>query len=237
MKRPIVRAASLAAVLLYAAVLPVGRGEEANPIVLPSAAEAWLNSTPLTKESLQGKCVAFWFYEEQCPKCRAKWPEMLQLAKSFEGKPVLFVAVNSGNAAAAVGQYMKAVGVTWPTIVDSNRQFEAQWRSLWGGSEISLSNVHQIAFLTRDGRALEGQREDIPGSVKRALEGRAVPKAVPGPFVATWQQIHAGNYVEALPALKKGLGSRDTELKAVAQYAQDIVEARIRDAAKDAEKA
>src|SRR5688572_24513077 len=93
---------------------------------------------------------------------------------------VVFVAVISGTDRTAVEQYTQAVGVTWPVIIDRDPKFEAQWRDLWGGSEISLSNIHQIAFLGKDGRPLKGQWEDIAGSAKRALEGRSVPKQVPG---------------------------------------------------------
>jgi thiol-disulfide isomerase/thioredoxin len=215
----------------------VTAADQDKSIDLPTAPEAWLNSPPLGKDSLQGKCVAFWFYEEQCPNCRKKWPEMLQTAKSLESQQVVFVAVNSGTDRAAVEQYTKAVGVTWPVIVDTDRKFEAQWREFWGGHEINLSNVHQIAFLAKDGRPLKGQWEDIAGSVKRALEGRAVPKQVPGSFVPVWKQIQSGQFAKALPGLKKGLGSKEPDVKAAAQYAQDLVEARMRDAAKQAEVA
>src|SRR5690349_3653751 len=44
--------------------------------LLPRDPAAWLNSPPLSVEALKGKGVVLWFFEEQCPRCRAKWPGM-----------------------------------------------------------------------------------------------------------------------------------------------------------------
>ena len=74
-------------------------GDESSEQLLPANPAMWLNSPPLTAETLKGKGVVLWFYEEQCPSCRKKWPDMYAVAKKFEGEPVVFIAVNSGNRA------------------------------------------------------------------------------------------------------------------------------------------
>src|SRR5215475_14011153 len=66
--------------------------------LLPSEAAVWLNSPPLTVDALKGKGVFLWFFEETCPTCRGKWPGLYELARRFEGQPVVFIAVNSGNS-------------------------------------------------------------------------------------------------------------------------------------------
>jgi thiol-disulfide isomerase/thioredoxin len=201
--------------------------QKADPVEFPSASALWINSPPLTKEMIKDKCVALWFFEEQCPSCREKWLDTLDVAASFEGKPVVFVAVNSGTDRATVEQYAKGVGISWPVLVDPKREFESQWKELWGGEEISLAHVCEIAVITRDGRRVRGRWDDEVGTVRRALAGREVPKEVPGAFVPTWKQIQARQYAAALPMLKKGLASPNADVKAAAQYAEDIVESNM----------
>ena len=154
---------------------------------------------------------------------------MIALAKKFEKQPVVFVAVNSGNDAAAVAQYVKGVELDWPVIVDTNRQFESQWVQLWGGTPISLSNVHQVAFLTRDGRQQSGRWYDVEGSAKKVIAGRVDPKVMPGALAPTWKQIQGGQYAAALPALKKGLGASNPEIKNAAEFALDYAESKMRE--------
>src|SRR4051812_37123176 len=64
---------------------------------LPGKEADWINSSPLTVENLKGKAVILWFFEEECPKCRANWPNMYKIAEKYADKPVIFVAVNSGT--------------------------------------------------------------------------------------------------------------------------------------------
>src|SRR4051794_34821792 len=86
--------------------------------LLPNDPAAWLNSPPLTTQALKGKGVVLWFFEEQCPTCRGKWAGMYELAKRYEGQPVVFIAVNSGNSPLEIAQYARDVKLTWPIIVD-----------------------------------------------------------------------------------------------------------------------
>src|SRR5690606_16236548 len=58
---------------------------------LPTAAEQWANSSPLTYEGMKGKAVVFWYFEEQCPSCAKKWVGLKELAQAHADDPVLFV--------------------------------------------------------------------------------------------------------------------------------------------------
>ena len=37
----------------------------------------WVNSDPISLESLRGKAVFLYFFEETCPKCRDRWPSLI----------------------------------------------------------------------------------------------------------------------------------------------------------------
>src|SRR6476659_9629757 len=208
-----------AALLLVCAIsfchpTPVSAADTAE--LLPSGPAAWLNSAPLTTDALKGKGVVLWFFEEQCPKCRGKWPSMYELAKQYTGQPVVFIAVNSGTSPAEVEQYAREVRLTWPIIVDPSRQFE----KIWLDQPISLQNIHQLELILPSGRKGDGRWNDLDGSVKAALKGaswKIDPKTIPPIFMPTWQAVELGNYSAAANLLKKGLVTKNAEVKAAAE--------------------
>jgi hypothetical protein len=135
----------------------------------------------LTAERSRAK-VVLWFWE-QCPSWK-KWPDMYAVAKKFEGEPVVFIAVNSGNSRDEVAQYAKGVDLPWPVIVDPTREFE----KLWLDNEISLQNIHQLGIILPSGQKTMGNWSEFENSVQKAAEvrpGRSIrPPRVPAPTAA-----------------------------------------------------
>jgi thiol-disulfide isomerase/thioredoxin len=216
-----------------AALLPDRVTGQESTDLLPSDPAAWVNSPPLSVESLKGKAVVLWFYEEQCPKCRGKWPAMYELARKFEDQPVLFIAVNSGTPRPAVEQYAKGVDLKWPIIVDPSRQFEKQWMD----GEISLQNIHQVGLILPTGRKDMGRWDDLEGSVQKALEGAAWkidPATIPQALMPTWRLIELGKYSAAAPLLKKGLVTSNAEVKEAATRVHAVVQEELKTAAEEA---
>lgn len=214
---------------------PFAVGQESDEQLLPGNPAMWLNSPPLTMETLKGKGVVLWFYEEQCPSCRKKWPEMYEVAKKFEGEPVVFIAVNSGNPRDEVQQYAKGVDLPWPVIVDPTREYE----KLWLDGEISLQNIHQLGIITPSGRKTMGDWSDFEGSVKKAAEGatwKIDPKTIPAAFQPTWRLVEMGKYAAAAPLLKKGLVTSNAEVKDAAQRVKAFVDQELQTAAEAAAK-
>jgi thiol-disulfide isomerase/thioredoxin len=201
---------------------PWAAGQEAGDL-LPGEQTAWLNSPPISVETLKGKGVFLWFYEEQCPNCRAKWPSLYELAKKYEHDPVVFIAVNSGNARGAIEQYAKSVDLTWPTIVDTSRQTERRWFD----NPISLQNIHQVGLILPSGQKTLGRWDDLEGSVQQALQGaswKVDPKSVPAIFLPTWKQVEQGKYSAAAALLKKGLVTSNAEVKEAATRVYAVVQ-------------
>jgi thiol-disulfide isomerase/thioredoxin len=216
-----------------AALLPTRATGQESAELLPSDPAAWVNSPPLSAESLKGKAVVLWFYEEQCPKCRGKWPGMYELAKKYADRPVLFVAVNSGTPRPAVEQYAKGVDLKWPIIVDSSRQFEKRWMD----NEISLQNIHQVGLILPSGRKELGRWDDLEASVQKALEGAAWkvdPATIPQALMPTWRLVELGKYSAAAPLLKKGLVTSNAEVKEAAARIHAIVQEELKTAAEEA---
>ncbi|MDX1947001.1 MAG: TlpA disulfide reductase family protein [Pirellulaceae bacterium] len=211
-----------------------GQGE----FKLPEDPAAWVNSGPISLKTLAGKGAVLWFYEEGCPRCRDKWPEMYALAKQYEGKPVLFIAVNSGNPRGAVEQYAGDVGLRWPTIVDPTRDFERQC----GIGEISLQNIYQAGIITHDGKFRRASWDDLPGAADNALSGakwNVDPTGIPAALQGAWLAIEFGNPAGGAAAVKKGLTSTKADIKEGATRLNAAVQEKIQllvDAAKLAEK-
>jgi thiol-disulfide isomerase/thioredoxin len=190
---------------------------------LPASPAAWVNSPPLTAEMLAGKAALLWFYEEDCPRCRGKWPDMYAEAKKFEGKPVVFIAVNSGNSRQTVEQYGREVGLRWPTIVDTDRSLEASADI----GTISLQNIYQAKLLMPDGSLARASFNDIEGSVKQALtdaKWRVDPAEVPEALKAAWLQIEFGQFAAAAPLVKKQLNAANPTVKTAAEKLQAAIE-------------
>ncbi|MCA8996041.1 MAG: TlpA family protein disulfide reductase [Planctomycetaceae bacterium] len=191
-------------------------------LTLPESPQVWLNSRPLSSEALRGKGVFLWFFEEDCPRCRAKWPELYALAKKYEGQPVVFIAVNSGNAPATVQQYAREVRLGWPVIVDLTRQFEKQADV----GEISLQNIMQIGAINGHGRFRHMSYTEPEKAVEFALQNSAwkvPPEEIPSSLRQAWLAIELGEYTSAGQAVSRALKSRQSDIREPAQKLHSAV--------------
>jgi len=133
---------------------------------LPAEKTAWINSLPFTQKNLNGKAMVLWFFEEGCPKCRAQWKELNSLPLDYRGKPVVFVAVNSGNSPEAVAEYVKKNKVNLAVIADTDRQLE----QFAGVGEISLENIWQAVIMTPDGKLHRANANELKATAKEAMK-------------------------------------------------------------------
>jgi hypothetical protein len=139
----------------------------------------------------------------------------VELSKKYEGEPVVFIAVNSGNSRQEVEQYARQVRVPWPIIVDSTREFE----KLSNVGEISLQNIYQVRYIDASGKLNMGSIQDMDETVKRALAGaswKVDPAGMPLSLRPAWQAVELGNYAVAAPVIKKALNDRKEEVKLAA---------------------
>jgi thiol-disulfide isomerase/thioredoxin len=200
--------------------------EQNISLPLPADSASWINSSPLSMASLEGKGALVYFFEETCPKCRAAWPDMMALAKKYEGQPVAFIAVNSGTARAALESYAKQCKVNWPIVVDTSRQLE----QAAGVGEISLQNICQVRVITADGKVVPARWDDMEGAVKIALEGakwQIDPATIPSQLRPAWQAIEFGNYGAAGPVIHKALSSKDSATQDAAAKLAAVVKPKL----------
>lgn len=165
---------------------------------LPDLPTAFINSPPLSKEGLRGKVVVLYFYEETCPGCRELWPDKIKIANGFKDKPVIFIAINSGNSAGDVSSYMQEVKCSWPTIVDTNRSFE---KACGITEPVAIGNTLVVKVVAPTGEMQTATHLNyhlfVTDKLKTA-KWKIDPKAIPDSLKVAWQFLEIGNYNQAL---------------------------------------
>lgn len=190
---------------------------------LPTSPDQWINSAPLPLDSLVGKGIVFYYFEEQCPKCEGRWPDILEVAERHRDEPVVFIAVNSGNSPEQLRSYLKRNKIDWPVIVDTNRSFEES--SL--GMEISLQNIYQTRMITAGGEWKRGNPNELDDAATTASEGgnwSIDPTSLPEELRAAWRDIEIGNYAHAARSIMRAGREGDAATKAGAKQLFDVVQ-------------
>ncbi len=196
-----------------------------DPPSLPTAPESWINTGPISLSALKGKGVVLYFYEESCPSCRDHWKEVLSEAKTFEGKPVIFIAINSGEPRGEVQSYAHDVRIPWPIIVDGDRSLEKAYKV----GTISLNNIYQTRIVTADGR-VETSSTDMSKAGKQALSGASWtvdPTSVPESLKSAWFAVEFGDVNLAAAAIKANLRSPKPDAKQAAEALKKVVDDRL----------
>ena len=217
----------LPALIACLGMLAEVRADQAPPF--PTDPNAWINSGPLSVSGLKGKGIVLYFFEEDCPRCRARWPELIEASKKMEGQPVVFIAVNSGNPRAKTQGYVQQVKVPWPVLVDTSRDFE---KACGLFQEISLQNIFQVRYIKPDGEILPGLADDIGETADKAVEGAAWkidPETIPDALKSTWLAVEIGNYKGIAGSLKKSTSSSKKDVKESAAKLMEVVQKEIDD--------
>jgi len=189
----------------------------------PQSPQQWINSAPLSTEALKGKAVVLYYFEETCPTCRGKWPGRFEAAKKFEGKPVVFIAVNSGTPRPDIQQYVKEVGITWPVLLDFDRSFEKKS----GVGEISLQNIYQVRVIDGNGKFGSGAPDNLEATTESALKSahwRVEPAEVPAVLKPAWTAVEMANFPAAAKPIKSSLNAKQADVKAAAEKLNAAVE-------------
>ena len=221
---------------LLALILTVESSFAAEAPPLPSDPGVWINSPPLSVQQLKGKAVFLYFFEETCPRCREKWPALMEKSAEFKNQPIIFIAVNSGNAPSDLREYARDVSCTWPMIADVDHSLE----KAYDVNEISLNNILQTRFISSDGSMHLGDWNKFDETIQDALKGaswKLDPANVPDSLREAWAAIEFGNYKASGALLRKSLNSPKKELQEAAKRLQEVVKTAATDDFEAAKKA
>ena len=191
---------------------------------LPPFPRTWVNGDPVDQAGLKGKLTVLYFYEETCPQCRGRWPEVIGIADEFKGKPIVFIAINSGNEAGPVAGYARGVRLPWPVIVDTDRSFE----TAVGVGFITNDNNIKVRIVGPDGKLYQSSIENFKASIERHIDKAAWkidPTTIPEPLQGAWKSVEFGQYQSALGLIQRGTSASNTQIKTAAQSLLKQIEA------------
>lgn len=77
--------------------------------------------------SFRGKVVLLNFWATWCPPCRSEMPSMEVLYKRLNSKGLEILAVDSGEDAATVQQFIRENSHTFPVLLDSDNKVSSQY--------------------------------------------------------------------------------------------------------------
>lgn len=214
---------------LIAIVLFATDANAASAPHFPADANSWVNTGPISLDALKGKGVVLFYFEEDDPKIRNAWPQMLEQAKMFDGKPVIFIAVNSGSPKPKVQQYIQQIKLPWPVMVDTSREFE---KASGIFVPIDEKNTSGMRYITPDGEIHTLAKEVLEDAAEKAVEGAAwkvEPTLIPDSMKASWTAVELGNYKGLAPALKKSSSSSKADVKEAAAKLMEVVQKEMDD--------
>ena len=111
----------------------LGRPSYKAPEIVDSG--EWLNSEPLTHESLAGNVVVVHFYAFGCINCIHNYPTYLEWHEKFRGKSVVILGIHTPETSAeedssAVKTKAEGAAFKFPVLIDNEK---ANWNA-WGNS-------------------------------------------------------------------------------------------------------
>jgi peroxiredoxin len=95
--------------------------------------------------SLQGKVVVLNFWATWCLECRSEMPALERLHRELSAQGFAVIGINTRERAATIREYAKALGLTFPLILDPSGKINSAY------GVIGLPTTFLIA---RDGRAV-----------------------------------------------------------------------------------
>ena len=75
----------------------------------------------------RGKPLIVNFWATWCPPCRAEMPSLQRAWEQLEQEGIGVVAINVGEDAKAIGQFMATSGLTFPLLMDRDSRVRRAW--------------------------------------------------------------------------------------------------------------
>jgi len=104
-----------------------------------------LNGGDATLSSYRGKVVILNFWATWCPPCRTEMPSMEVLYQRFKNQGLEILAVDLGEDAATVRQFIQSNGYTFPVLLDRNNRVSNNY---------GIEAIPTSYILDREGRII-----------------------------------------------------------------------------------
>lgn len=112
----------------------------------PALSGTTLDGSQFTLSSTLGKVVVINVWASWCTPCRTESPALARAAKHFAGQPVQFLGIDERDGTTQARAFVTAVGVPYPSLVDSDGTLLGRLRVL------PQAAVPSTLILDRQGR-------------------------------------------------------------------------------------
>ena len=147
-------------------------GKPVADMIMPELAGAvsWLNSPPLTRESLKGKVVLVDFWTYSCINCLRTLPYIKAWAQKYRDSGLVVIGVHTPEFAyeknpANVQKALMELGVTYPVAIDSNY-------AIWNAFQNQYWPAHYLVDakgIVRSAHFGEGEYEEAESEIQGLL--------------------------------------------------------------------
>ena len=117
------------------------------------------DSKTVSLAGLRGRVVLLNFWATWCQECRPEMPMFERLHREFSAQGLSVIGINAREGTAAIREYSKEIGLTFPLVLDSRGEINATY---------GVIGLPTTFLMGRDGRAVAlavGPREwtSVPG--------------------------------------------------------------------------
>lgn len=154
------------------AMLYISQPELARALMAPPFSVETIDGKKVSLDDLQGKVVLIDFWATWCRPCREALPHVREIAKKFDGQPLVVLSVSVDTDEAAWKQFVAKNEMTWPQYCDHG--FTGPVAKSFGVSAIPNTFTIDADGVLQDEHigdaAIEGKLKKL---VKRAQEKQA----------------------------------------------------------------
>jgi len=128
----------------------IGEGQRAPDFRLES-----LDGEQMSLRDHRGQVVLVNFWATWCDPCRAEFPDIQAVYEARQGEGFTVLGVNSHETRGAIAPFVKAMGATYPILLDENGRVAKTYRPVGLPMSVlvdqeGIIQVRHVGLLTRD---------------------------------------------------------------------------------------
>lgn len=101
-----------------------------------------LDGKPISLSNLHGKPVLLNFWATWCSPCRAEMPYLQQVYEEWSAKGLVLLAINKGENAAQVREFMQSYNLSFPVLLDTGESIAQKY---------NIRGIPTTFFIDKDG--------------------------------------------------------------------------------------